>query len=209
MKRQRKALHFALITVLLASAVVVEAEDAPGQATNVWRASMEAFAKEVISIAKRSKIPDAPSAIKSAREYSVISDEKGEKNWVVFQQGFENEFHGELASRFTGKVSWSGIVDAATTDTAKGVQMIEVIFPTPKDLPRGFEFRKCIRLRIPVAKLPSTGLPKKGDTFAFSGVLKKMKADSVFEPISVLYGLGPNKGKVLISIGLKDPEPIK
>lgn len=186
-----------------------ERKDAAVAGADAWRTSMEEFAKEVILVAKKSKILDAAVANTRIRQKTVFTNAKGEEIWAVFTDSFENELHGELAKHFTGKVSWSGIVQTAKNDSEKGVQTIEVKFPTQKDVPNGIEFPETVHLTVASAKVPASTLPKKGDTFSFRGVFKKQKADDIFEPVAALYGLGPNNGKILIIVSIVEAEPAK
>lgn len=170
-----------------------------------WRTSLAAFGKEVVAIAEKSEITNASIAITRIREHSVLSNAKGEDLWVVFKQGFGNEFHGKLAEKFSGPVSWRGVVDSAKTDAKEGIHIIEVKSPVPIGMPKGIKFQDVIRLLIPISKLPAPKLPAKGSEFAFRGNLKKEKDEA---PIVVFYGLGPNTGEVIVRVNLVDVEPL-
>jgi hypothetical protein len=175
--------------------------------TDAWRTSLDEFVKEVIAIAQKSEITDAPVAITRIREYTVFTNDKNEKIWVVFKQSFGKEFHGELVKQFSGQVSWRGVVDSVETDTKEKVHIIKVKFPVPNELPKGITFSDWFRLSILISKLDAAKLPTKGSEFAFRGKLMKEKADALFEPVNVLYGLGPNAGKTVVGVDLVDVEP--
>ena len=131
------------------------------------------------------EVPDAPFQITRIREYTAFKDKEGENIWVTFKDGFDNEFHEEIALRYTGGVSWSGIVDAATRDTNKAVHTIKIRFPAPKNVPDGFQFLDTISLSIPINKLEAARLPAKGDTFAFTGALKPVEDPrNPFKPVT-------------------------
>jgi hypothetical protein len=173
-----------------------------------WRTSLSAFVMEVGAVAEKSEIPNATVAITHIRETRIFSNAKGEDLWVVFKQGFDNEFHGELAKRFAGQVLWRGVVESVRTDAEKKVHFIEVKYPLSTNLPKGIKFEDFLRLSIPISKLPAAKLPSKGSDFAFRGNLKKEKADAPFEPVCVWYGLGPNAGKVVVGVNLVDVESL-
>jgi hypothetical protein len=198
----------------LTPAATLSAQTAPTAIDEAWRTSLDAFGKKVVAVAEKSDIPDASVQIKHIREHSVLMNAKGEDLWATFRQGFGNEFHGKLAEKFSGPVSWRGVVDSVETNTKVGVYIIKVKSPLPSDMPKGIEFEHDINLSIPISKLPAANLPAKGSEFAFRGNLKKMKEygpapkDDIAPPILVYYGLGPNAGKTIVRVNLVDVEPL-
>jgi hypothetical protein len=191
----------------LTPATTLSAQTAPTATDEAWRTSLDTFGTEVVAVAEKSDIPDASVQLKHIREHSVFTNAKGEELWVIFRQGFGNEFHGKLAEKFSGPVSWRGVVDSVETNTKEGVYIINVKSPLPSDMPKGIEFEHDINLSIPISKLPAANLPAKGNEFAFRGNLKK-KNEKDRAPILVFYGLGPNAGKVIVSVNLMDVEPL-
>ena len=175
-------------------------------ATDTWRTSLNAFVKEVIATARKSEITDAAFAITRIREYLVFTNKDGENIWVVFSQGFNKEFHGELGKQFTGQVSWRGVVNSVETDAKEKVHNINIKFPVPDNAPKTFTFSESLGLSIPISKFKVAKLPAKGSEFAFRGKLVKENEDAL-EPVHVLYGLGPNAGKVIVGVHLIDVEP--
>ena len=173
----------------------------------IWRTSLADFAKEVFAVAEKSEIVNARVANTRIRSKLVLTA-NGKEVWVAFKHGFGNEFHGQLANQFTGQVEWHGIVTSVETDEKENVQLIDVNFPSPTDAPHGIEFRDILSLSIPISKLPSENVPVKGAEFAFRGTLEKEDDDAPLEPVWVLYGLGPNVGKIRIGVNLIDIEPL-
>jgi len=192
--------------ILIAGGIGYAAEQEAASPADLWRTSLEAFVKEVTAVAKTSEITDASVAITRIREYTVFTNAQQEKCWVVFKQGFGKEFHGELARKFTGPVSWSGVVDSVETDVKERVHIIRIKFPVPDAMPHGITLSDWFRLLVPIGKLDVSKLPTKGDQFAFRGRLVKEKDDALFEPVNVLYGLGPNTGKIVVGVDLVDVE---
>ena len=196
-----------IIALVVLGGIANAGEQKPPVTAEAWRTSLDAFGKEVVAIAGKSEMPDAAVQIKRIREYSVLSNAKGEDVWVIFKQGFGNEFHGKLAERFSGAVSWSGVVDSVQTDANAGIHIVNIKFPVPAGLPKGLEFANNIRLTIPISKLPAEKLPAKGSEFAFQGNLKKEKEKDP-APLLVFYGLGPNAGTEVVKVNLVDVEPL-
>jgi hypothetical protein len=203
--KTRHYLYFLIGLLLCGMANAAELKKVPP--TDAWRTSLSAFVKKVDAIAQKSEITDASVAIKRIREFTVFSNDQKEELWVVFKQGFGNEFHGELAKQFSGQVSWRGVVDSVETDGTEKVHIIKVKFPVTNGGPKRFTFSDWFRLVIPISKLKAAKLPTKGDEFVFRGKLKKEKDDALFEPVNVLYGLGPNAGKVVVGVDLVDVVP--
>lgn len=203
-----KTKHFLCIMIgFLMCGVTNAGEQKEGTTSEAWRTSLDAFVKEVIAVAQKSEITDAPVAITRIREYTVFNNAKKENIWVVFKQGFGKEFHGELVKQFSGEVSWRGVVDSVETDDKEKAHIIKIKFPVPDNMPNGIKFSDWFLLSIPISKLETTKLPAKGAEFAFRGKLMKKKEDAMFEPVNVLYGLGPNAGKVVVGVDLVEVEP--
>ncbi len=74
----------------------------------------------------------------------------------------------------------------------------------PAKTPKTLGFR--LSLSVPFEKLATREVPMKGSEFAFSGTLRK---PLTLPGGSVWYGLGPNKGKMLVNVLLDDIEPMK
>jgi hypothetical protein len=182
-------------------------DDAPATTSatpGAWRASLDAFGKEVVAVTKKSKIPNASFEITRIREHSVLSNAKGEDLWAIFKQGFGNELHRKLAEKFSGLVSWRGVVDSVETDARHGVHVIKVKVPVPTGMPSGVDLQDVVVLSVPASKLPVSKLPAKGGEFAFQGNLKPGQEGRA--PVEVFYGLGQNSGKTLIVVRLSDVE---
>lgn len=90
-------------------------------------------------------------------------------------------------------------------DTETESMRVAIRLPVPKDLPEGMEFAKTLTVMIPQA----ANIPKIGDTFSFTAELKKAKADSLFPPLFVLYGVGPNAGKLQFGINLAEAKAVE
>jgi len=178
----------------------------PPTTDEAWRTSLAAFGKAVVAVAQKSEITDASIAITHIRSYKKFCRPGGQDCYVIFKQGFGNEFHGNLATQFGGHVSWRGTVDSVETDAKEAVHVIAIKFPAPNGAPKGIKLPDTIKLRIPVSKLATARLPPKGSEFAFRGNLKKDKDDD--EPFDVMYGIGAFAGEVILGVRLQDVEPI-
>jgi hypothetical protein len=119
-----------------------------------------------------------------------------------------DELHGELAKRFTGTVEWQGEVDEAKLDEKEGLHKLKIKFPVPSVAPKDFTFPDTVSLEIPFSRSPKEKSPVKGSQFAFTGLLKKAKADDLFQPVDVWYGLGPESGKNVVIVSLTAVEPL-
>lgn len=217
-----------LAIAVLASLMTAFAQTQALNSTEAWRSSMDAFAREVVAIAGKSTIPSAPKDLgPNGRllDAVVITNAKGVQTEVIITNSFESEFQGELARHFTGSVSWTGIVDSVKTDATRGVHILGVTFPKPKNLEDRIDFPQphqdrvaifvtrqkigfadFVFVHIPVAKLPDAKLPKKGDSFAFRGVFQKADGDLI-GPVFVLYGVGPNRGRLTVALQFTTAEP--
>ena len=172
-----------------------------------WRTSFDAFVNKVIEVAQSSKITNATVAITCVRDFTVFTNAKKQKGWVVFG-GFDNEFHGELAKRFTGPVSWRGVVESVENDPKAKAHVIHVNIPAPTSAPKQITFEKRVRLSVPYSRLGKDKLAAKGAEFAFRAQLVKEKEDALFEPVNVLCGLGPNEGKISVGVSLVNVDPL-
>jgi hypothetical protein len=172
-----------------------------------WRTSLSAFAKELVAVAAKAEIPNATEQSQRIRSNTIFNNAAGEKIWVVFAQGFGKELHGELAKRFTGQIEWEGVVKSVKADEKNKTYSINVMFPVQPGAPKAIEFPETVNLSIPTSKLPQDKLPAEGTKFAFRGELRKEKEDALFEPVFVLYGLGPNVGKVTVGVSVVNVEP--
>ena len=188
------------------SGIANAGQQKPPATAEAWRTSLVAFGKAVVDIAQTSEMTDAKVAITHIREYKQFCRPGGQDCYVLFKQGFGNEFHGRLATQFSGQVSWRGAVDSVETDAKEAVHIIAIKFPVPDGAPKGIKLPDTIRLRIPVSKLAAAKLPAKGSEFAFRGNLGKDKDD--YAPVDVLYGIGAFAGEVILGVRLEDVEPI-
>ncbi len=178
---------------------------APSEA---WRTNLAAFAEEVVAVASKSEMTDAEVAITRIRSKAVFTGAAGENRWAVFPDGFDNELQGKLAEHFQGKVTWKGIVDAVETDAEAKKHVIELKFPLPTKMPQTFKFRSGIRMEVPFDRLPSARLPVKGSEFSFRGALTIKQKECPYQSVWVYYGLGPNRGTVLVGVIPDDVEPL-
>lgn len=176
------------------------------QADESWRNDMAAFASAVAATASKSDIPDDFQLTKSIRSRNELSLQDGTVIWVILPEGLGKELHGELAKAFTGKISWTGKVTSAKVDKERQTCSVQVEFPKAKALPNNFELSDA-SLEFPFDKLPSDKLPAVGTTFAFTGKLQKAKPDSLSDSVFVLYGRGPNAGKIRIGVSIVDETP--
>jgi hypothetical protein len=182
------------------------AEDATNK-DDAWRHDIAAFGKEVVAVAAKSQMPDNFQLLQSIRSRFVFQDKSGQPIRVILRESFTNELHGELVKRFTGSVSWKGEVDKTEIDEKEKRHVIDVKFPVPPDTPKPLTFRDTVRLEIPFTELPQDKVPAKGTEFAFTGTLKKAKADALDEPIWVLYGVGSSSGTAYVGVSLIDVRP--
>jgi hypothetical protein len=215
-----------IMTVLLAAVWTTTGQAQSPAAPEAWRSSMDAFAREVVAVAAKSAIPSGPAFLGPNGRLAdaiVIQDAKGVQTWVIIKGSLENEFQAELVKRFTGQVAWSAVVVSVNSD--KGDHTIKLAFSKPKKLQDKIEFPKPpegrmavfersqriefddVLVSIPVVKLPSAKLPKKGDTFSFRGELARAKGEGELDTVFPLYGVGPNRGKISIGLFFRDAEP--
>jgi WD40 repeat protein len=170
---------------------------------------MTAFAQKVIAIALKADIPDDFQLSRSIREKFTLT-ENGNKRWVILTLIKENELHYKISKAFTGRISWQGTVKSSTIDEEKKNCIVQVDFPTLRNIPKGIEFADSVSLRIPFDRLSPEKLPAKGTVFSFSGELKELeggKTDLSFPPVPVCYGIGPYSGRIRVGINLTDVSP--
>ena len=192
-----------LFTLLLSCAVsggfaVCPQSFAEDKKEEAWRSDLGEFIKNVAETAKKAKTPTEQELLKGIREKTVFTNKDQQAIWVLDGTAPAGEVQAELSKRFTGKVRWKGEVESVEPDAKKKSVQVEVRLPVPKDLPKGIEFKDTVTLTLPEA----AKLPKKGDTFNFTGELKKTKADDLFPPVWVIYGVGPNAGKMRFGLML-------
>ena len=172
-----------------------------------WRHDMAAFAAEVAVVASNSIIPNEFQLSQSMRSRAVLSGQSGTPTWVVLNDGFEKELHGELVKNFGGQIFWRGKVTTAETDQQKKTCNIRVEFPKANGMPSNCELSDVF-LAIPFDKLPAEKLPAVGTVFAFTGNMEKANEDDLLDRVWVLYGLGENAGKNRIGVSLTDEAPL-
>lgn len=169
-----------------------------------WRSDLSEFTKSMVEVAKKAKLPTEQELLKSVlRDKNVYNNKDQQAIWVLDRSGLAEEVQAELTRQFTGKVRWTGEVESVEPDAKTKSVEVAVRLPVPKDLPKGLGFGKTVSLTFP----DTAKLPKKGDTFSFTGELKKAKADQDFPPVYVLYGVGPNAGQMRFGIMLAAVEP--
>jgi len=160
-----------------------------------WRTDIAAFTREVARVAKRSHIPSRRQLLDSLRTRKVFTNSAGKPILVVLEPLLDDELHGELSKAFSGRVFWSGkIKTIKKTKDGKSYDM-EIAWPIPKDLPKHTSLRDTLLITVSAKALGQAGVPQKGDTFAFTGELKKPKPDSA-EPVWVFYSLYSQKHAV-------------
>lgn len=199
-----------LLTLLLVSAVsgafaLCPQSFAEDKKEDAWRGDLGEFTKNVAAIAKKAKTPTEQDLLKGIRDKTVFTNKDQQAIWVLDGTAPAGEVQAELNKLFTGKVRWKGEVQSVEPDAKTKSVVVEVLLPLPKDLAKGIEFKDTVSLTLS----ETAQLPKKGDTFAFSGELKKAKADDLFPPVWVIYGVGPNAGKVRFGVILAAVEPVK
>jgi len=164
----------------------------PQDAEGAWRNDIAAFTRKVSEVARRSRIPDRRQLLKSIRNRTVFKDRHDKPIMVLLQPLIDGELHGELAKTFTGTISWSGKVETIKKDKGGKSYTMEIAWPIPKDLPERTELRDKLLLTVSAKGFGVAGVPKKGDTFAFTGELKKHKPDGG-EAVWVYYSLDTRK----------------
>lgn len=208
MRRNHTRTHVLLGVCLAGVAPCIALAEDPGvKKDDAWRTDIGAFGKEVLAVAKESKVPDDFQLLRSIRSRATFQNKKGENILVILKYGFEKELHGELAKRFTGTVTWQAPVKSTEIDEKNKCHVIEVEFPVPNDVPKYLKFRDGVRLEIPFTTLPRDKAPAKGLQFSFTGDLKKEKKDDLFDPVWVLYGVGPESGNHLVGVSLINVTP--
>ena len=171
-----------------------------------WRNDMAVFASAVAVIAAKSDVPDEIQLTKSISSRHELSLKDGTVIWVILPDGLGKELHGELAKTFTGKVSWTGKVTSAEVDKERQTCSVKVEFPKAKSLPNNIELSNA-SLGFSFDKLPSNKQPAVGSTFAFTGKLQKAEPAAISDSVFVLYGRGPNAGKIRIGVSIVDETP--
>jgi hypothetical protein len=170
-------------------------------AQEAWRTDVSEFAKSVVEIAKKAKVPTEKELLSDLRQKVVISS-AGTPIWVMDIVAPAGEVYTELTKQFTGKVRWKGEVESVSPSVTQA-KWVHVRFPVPKDLPKGVAFEDTVALTLP----ETAKLPKKGDTFSFTGELKKKDAGDIQTPVWVMYGVGPNAGQMQFGVALIAVEP--
>jgi hypothetical protein len=169
-----------------------------------WHTSMNAFAEEIIAVSKNSEIPASISAVEGKGKFTIFNNDSGEQTWTVFSPSGEKQISGQLAKKFIGPISWSGIVLSASTDIKKQIHSIWIDFPEKQYA--NVVTKKTCNIIIPVSKLDPIKLPLKGNEIRFSGTLKNYE-EFPYSSVHVYYGVGPNAGKIMVGVYLEDVEP--
>jgi hypothetical protein len=161
-----------------------------------WRSDLSEFTKSVAEVGKKAKVPTEKDLLNNIRQKTVFTNKDQQPIWVLDESAPAGEVQADLTKQFTGKVRWKGEVESVEPDAKAKTARVELLLPIPKDLPKGGDFVKTMSLTLP----ETAKLPKRGDTFSFTGELKKAKADDLFPPVWVIYGVGPNAGKMRFGI---------
>lgn len=204
MNRKHRERGVCVLATLLAVGIANAQPQVRGTSNEDWRSSLPAFGKAILAVAERSEMVSAEMQMTRLREKRVLSNAQGQDLYVIFKQGFGNEFHGNLSKAFSGPVSWRGVVGSVETNSTDAVHIIKIEFSAPEGGPKAIEFPATLVLRIPAAKLPAAKLPAKGSEFAFRGTLRKDKDE---EAVEVWYGLGPHAGIIYPVVHLREVEP--
>ena len=167
---------------------------------------MAVFASAVAKIAATSEIPNDFQLTESIRSRNELTLQDGTVIWVILKDGFGKELHGELAKTFTGDVSWTGKVTSAEVDKERQTSSVKVEFPKTEAMSNNLELSDA-SLVFSFDKLPSDKLPAVGTTFGFTGKLQKARPDALGDSVFVLYGRGPNAGKIRIGVSIIDETP--
>ncbi|MCG3174653.1 MAG: hypothetical protein GMKNLPBB_02913 [Myxococcota bacterium] len=112
-----------------------------------------------------------------------------------------------LAKQFIGKVRWSGRVQSTKFEEEKKQLAIEIAFPVPSGAPSYLKFRHRIQVRIPFSEIDRDKVPKTGDKFSFTGLLKTQKTNEIFESGWVFYSVGVRGGGHLLGVSLTEAAP--
>ena len=196
----------------LATGVPKTAENEAVQAREPWRTDFKVFLENVADTVSNAKRPTDSQLLNGIRSRIVLNDKEGRPLLVISTDRFEDEIHGALAKRFTGKVQWNGKVVEVTNNVEKATTKITLAWPDAKRFLDFFSItsKGCWTITLPTADLRS-GLPEVGNIFAFSGELlspEELNGNTVHKQgVFVWYGVGEESGKNFFILNVSNIVP--